>query len=77
MIVVEQVERGSDFIAAVYAHASRINADCGHVAPHGSHGIAHAQGLGCALVEGLRKQAGIVAALAEQCGTEQKCECYG
>ena len=75
MVIVEQVEGRGEFVAAVDAHACRIDADCGQVTTDGAHGIAHTQSFGCALVEGLRKQAGIIAALAEQHDTEQKCEC--
>lgn len=75
MIVVEQVEGRGEFVAAIDAHAGRIDADCGHVAPHGSQSIAHAQSLSRALIISLRKLAGIVATLAEQCDAKQKREC--
>lgn len=65
MIVVEQVEGRGEFVAAIDAHARWIDADCGHVAPNGSQGIAHAQSLSRTLIVGLRKQVGVVAALAE------------
>ena len=74
MIVVEQVEGCGEFIAAIDTHASRVDADCGHVATYGSHGIAYAQSFGRALVKGLRKQAGIVAALTKQRDAEQNSE---
>ena len=66
MIVVEQVEGRGEFVAAIDTHACGVDADSGHVATYGAHGIAHAQSLGRALVEGLRKETGIVGALAEQ-----------
>lgn len=73
MIVVEQVEGRGEFVAAVNAHACRVDADCGHVATHGTQGIAHTQSLGCALVVGLRKQVRIVAALSKQRGERHNC----
>ena len=65
VIVVEQVEGGGEFVVAVDAHTCRVDADRGHVATYGTHSIDHAQSFGRALVEGLRKQTGIIAALAE------------
>ena len=75
MIVVEQVKGRGEFVAAIDTHACGVDADSGHVATYGAHGIAHAQSLSRALVEGLRKQAGIVAALTEQRDAEQNSEC--
>ena len=76
-VVVHQIERSGEFVAAINAHSCRIDADSGHVTAHGTQGIAHAEGLGRALVEGLRKQAGIVGALREGCRHAEKGEDYG
>ena len=53
--VVHQAEGGGELVAAVDAHPGWVDANGGHVAAYCTHGVAHAQGFGRALVEGLGK----------------------
>lgn len=76
-MIVRQVERHGKFSAAIKTHASRVNADGGHVATHCAKRIAHAEGFGCTLIISLREAAGVVAALREKShceNDEYRCE---
>ena len=76
-VVVKQVERSGDFAAAVDAHASGVDAYGGHVATYCPHGVAHAQGLGGALVVGLREKVRIVDALRKHGHRDEEHKGYG
>ena len=65
VVVVEEVERGGELVAAVEAHARGVDADGGHVAAHSAEGVAQAHGFGRALIVVLRKQAGVVGTLSK------------
>lgn len=53
--VIHKAERGGELVTAVYAHPGWVDANGSHVAAYCTHGVAHAQGFGRALVEGLGK----------------------
>ena len=59
LVVVHKAEGGGELVAAVDAHPCWVDANGSHVTTHCTHGVAHAQGFGRALVEGLGKQASI------------------
>lgn len=75
--VVQQPRRDGELMVAIDAHARRIDADGGHVASYRAQGVAHAQGLGRALVEGLRKETGIIGALREGRRNAEQGKNYG
>ena len=78
-MIVRQVERHGKFAAAIKTHAGGVDANGGHVAAHGTQGIAHAEGFGRTLIIRLREAASIVAALREKShckNDEYRCE-YG
>ena len=63
--IVHQAEGGGELVAAVDAHPCWVDANGGHVAAYCTHGVAHTQGFGCALIEGLGKDASVGSALRE------------
>jgi len=65
LVVIHKAEGGGEFVAAVDAHPGWVDANGSHVTAHCTHGIAHTQGFGRALVEGLGEKASVGSALRE------------